>query len=63
MRPIDDPSELSPNERLDELAAILAAGLLRLREQPERSAKNGRFPASVVQTPSHRALNLWRPRG
>jgi len=31
MRPIDDPSILTPDERLSEVAGILAAGVLRLR--------------------------------
>jgi len=30
MRPIDDPSFLTPDERLSEVASILAAGVLRL---------------------------------
>jgi hypothetical protein len=31
MRPIDNPSRLTPDERLSEVAGILAAGILRLR--------------------------------
>ena len=31
MRPIDDPSFLTPDERRSEVAGILAAGVLRLR--------------------------------
>lgn len=30
MRPIDDPSFLTPNERLSEVPSIFAAGILRL---------------------------------
>jgi hypothetical protein len=30
MRPLDDPTFLSPDQRFSELAGILAAGLLRL---------------------------------
>ena len=30
MRPIDDPSSLTPDQRLAEVASILAAGILRL---------------------------------
>ena len=30
MRPFDDPSSLTPDERLSEVARILAAGVLRL---------------------------------
>ncbi|HEV7280503.1 MAG TPA: hypothetical protein VGN57_09870 [Pirellulaceae bacterium] len=33
MRSADDPASLSPDERLAELADILAAGVLRLRHQ------------------------------
>ncbi len=31
MRPIDDPSFLTPEERRSEVASIFAAGVLRLR--------------------------------
>ncbi len=31
MRPIDDPTFLTPDERLSEVAGIFAAGVLRLR--------------------------------
>jgi hypothetical protein len=31
----DDPAEMSPSERLSEVAAILAAGYLRLRRHPQ----------------------------
>ena len=43
-----DPSEMTPEERLDELAAILAAGFLHLRAGmvfPEAQAQ----PADAVQ--------------
>lgn len=30
MRPIDDPSSMTPDERLSEVASILATGILRL---------------------------------
>ena len=33
MRPLYDPSELSPEQRCRELAGILAAGWLRLRNR------------------------------
>ena len=35
---ITDPEEMSPSERLSELAAILAAGYMRLRKRPELAA-------------------------
>lgn len=31
MRPFDDPALLSPDARLDELASVFAAAILRLR--------------------------------
>ncbi len=42
MRPIDDSSFLTPDERLSEVAGILAAGILRLRARaapPRRSTR------------------------
>jgi hypothetical protein len=33
MRPDLDPSQLTPDERFQEVAAIFAAGLLRLRDR------------------------------
>jgi hypothetical protein len=41
MRPIDDPSLLTPDERLSEVAAILAGGILRLHA---RAAVSGADP-------------------
>ena len=43
MRPELDPSALTPEERLDELASILAAAILRLRDRG----------ALAVQPPPH----------
>ena len=40
MRPIDDPSFLTPDERLSEVASILAAGVLRLRARAALSDDN-----------------------
>ena len=37
-----DPARLSPDERLREAAAILAAGVLRLRQRAALPAENGR---------------------
>ena len=42
MRPIDDPSFSTPDERRSEVASILAAGVLRLRA---RAALPGADPA------------------
>lgn len=41
MRPIDDPSRLTPDERLSEVAGILAAGILRLRARAALPDKPG----------------------
>ena len=47
MRPIDDPTPLTPDQRREEVANILAAGVLRLHARaalspggaPEKSSK------------------------
>jgi len=36
-----DPTRLSPDERFREVATILAAGILRLRQRSALSAENG----------------------
>ncbi len=44
MRPIDDPSFLTPDERFTEVAGILAGGILRLHARaalPENPAESG----------------------
>lgn len=41
MRPIDDPSHLTPDERLSEVAGILAAGILRLRARAALPKESG----------------------
>jgi hypothetical protein len=38
MRPELDPSDLTPHDRLREVARLLAAGVLRLRAHPARAA-------------------------
>ena len=45
MRPIDDATFLTPDERLDEVASIFAAGLLRLRA---RAALPGDDPTPEI---------------
>ena len=40
MRPIDDPSFLTPDERLSELAGVLATGILRLHARSALSGDN-----------------------
>ena len=44
MRPIDDSSSLTPDERLTEVAGILAAGILRLHTRtalPDNTTDSG----------------------
>lgn len=45
MRPDIDPDLLAPHERLREVAAILAAGLLRLRDRAAIGGERGEHPA------------------
>ena len=42
MRPIDDPSSLTPEERFSEIATILAGGVLR------HSMPGQHFPAIIL---------------
>ena len=46
MRPIDDPSSLTPDERFIEVARILAAGVLRLHARAALSAETAEDSAS-----------------
>jgi hypothetical protein len=46
MRPIDDPSCLTPDERLSEVAGILAAGILRLHTRAALSGGVTRLAAA-----------------
>ena len=44
MRPIDDPSSLTPDERFAKVAGILAGGVLRLHTRgalPEHTTESG----------------------
>jgi hypothetical protein len=51
MRPTpNDPSTLSPHQRLRELTAILANGIHRLRARPPVPPENREFPAEFSQT-------------
>ena len=52
---IDDPAELTPEQRFQELAAILARGILRSSRSPQESAEN---PLDVSPD-----LRLTVPRG
>ena len=59
MRPIDDSSFLTPDERLSELASILAAGILRLAGGGDDARKHmsecGGGPRHLVSTPENPA--------
>jgi hypothetical protein len=48
MRPIEDPSTQTPNERLTELAYILATGILRLHTRVALPP-NGPNPAQTTE--------------
>jgi hypothetical protein len=45
MRPHDDPARMTADERLREVAAILAAGLLRLRSRAALPIDPGQVPS------------------
>ena len=59
MRPIDDPSYLTPDERLSEVASILAAGILRLR-MPGRTSGDDPAPEKSSEFRSSTALSFPR---
>ncbi|MCX7702016.1 MAG: hypothetical protein N2039_14160 [Gemmataceae bacterium] len=52
MRPHDDPAALTPDERLRAVAAILAAGVLRLRSRAAlpTDADQVRAPENLPET-------------
>ena len=52
MRPIDDPSFLTPDDHLSEVAAILAGGVLRLHVRTALSCDD---PGSEKSPNSHPA--------
>jgi hypothetical protein len=45
MRPELDPSDLTPHDRLSEVARLLAAGVLRLLDRPAQAATLAEQPA------------------
>jgi hypothetical protein len=45
---LDDPEEMTPGERLDEIAAILAGGLVRLRK---RGVEHAASPGTFTENP------------
>jgi hypothetical protein len=58
----NDPSALSPHERLRELTAILANGIHRLRRFPPAKPECRRIPAESSQT-GLEAVATTRPDG
>ena len=44
MRPFDDPSSLTPDQRLAAVANILAAGILRLQTRAALSVESSELP-------------------
>ncbi len=58
MRPIDDPSFLTPDERFTEVAGILAGGILRLHARtalPDNSTDSG---SSGLEVPDETVLSV-----
>ena len=58
-----DTTRLSPDERLREAAAILAAGVLRLRQRaalpPETTLENlAELPAAGLEVPAETVLSV-----
>lgn len=49
MRPFDDPSELSSEQRHCELARVLAAGILRLRQRRLLAGEPAASPRKTVE--------------
>jgi hypothetical protein len=56
MRPIDEPCCLSPEERLTEIAAILATGILRLHAQAALSSAESHL--EISRDSGHERLDL-----
>ena len=61
MRPSHDPASLTPEQRFRELAAVLAAGLRRLREPRTPAAGPGTHPAP--EKPSESGANCLEVPG
>ena len=63
MRAFDDPSDLSPDQRLRQLAGILAAGLLRLHGRPADSADCSPLKLKSLPKLASQALSFQARRG
>jgi hypothetical protein len=48
---LDDPGDMTPEERLAEIVAILAAGYLRVRKASAHLAANKRLDGSPTESP------------
>ncbi len=51
MRRIDDPGQMTADQRFHEIAAILARGFLRWKKRAKFAADSGKFP-EIHQNPS-----------
>lgn len=60
MRHCDDPAELSPEHRRRELAAILAQGVLRLRQRRRLTGEAAAPPPTIAPESSARRLEVSR---
>ncbi len=58
MRPIDDPSSLTPDERFTEVARILAAGILRLYTRAALSENPPESGSSGLEVPDETVLSV-----
>ncbi|MDP1798219.1 MAG: hypothetical protein Q8K78_12080 [Planctomycetaceae bacterium] len=58
MRPFIPSSELSPEQRRRELAAILAAGILSLRRQRLLTGESARVPLEAFQESPAQSLEV-----
>jgi hypothetical protein len=64
---LDDPEEMTPEERLDEIALILAAGDLRFGKRavelsagPSGASRNGHTSSQRIRGRVGNRLSLWR---
>ncbi len=57
MRPFDDPASLTPAERFQEIARLLAVGVLRLRAATAAGAAGQPGPKNLAET-GHRCLEV-----
>jgi hypothetical protein len=58
MRQFGDPAELSPDQRLRELAGIFAVGVMRLRRRRRQTGELGASPRNIVDEPAASRLEV-----